>query len=293
MISRFRKYPEEMHLVCPACKKEFTTANGNQIYCRSACRHAASRRKLKNVKQTPAPRKEFEFFTPPPWKHHEVPMAIVTHPERFAYAVDIGDKFGAEAIVVDDGEYGCEYNHLRAWEWLASGSCPWSVVIEDDAVPIPRFRFQMHSALQRAPTPIVSFYLGRNRPPHWQSSIARTVGRGDDACYLRTGHHLLHGVGYAIRTDLIPDMLKFVVDEVSELPIDEAISKWAEFQGHLVSHTWPSLLDHRDGKPIIGDRQDGQDREEARTAWQVNWRDKWEPTVKDVPLPQVLGGPRT
>ena len=226
---------------------------------------------------------------PMPWKYHEVPVAIVTHSTRYQWATEMALETGAEAICLDNTDLGCEVNHLRAWEWLGGGSCPWSVVLEDDALPIPKFRLQLHSALQVAPTPIVGLYLGQSRPPHWQPSIARAIAqtREADACFLRS-RDLLHGVGYAIRTDLIPDLLDYVPHLIrANIPIDEAISAWARDRALGISHTWPSLVDHRDEKTLIT-HHDGQPRTEPRKAWCADWRERWEPTLGEIALPECL-----
>ena len=226
---------------------------------------------------------------PMPWKYHEVPVAIVTHPTRYQWATEMTLETGAEAICLDNISLGCEVNHLRAWEWLGGGSCPWSVVLEDDALPVPKFRLQLHSMLQVAPTPIVGLYLGQSRPPHWQPSIARAIAqtREADACFLRS-RDLLHGVGYAIRTDLIPDLLEHVPHLIrANIPIDEAISIWARDRALGISHTWPSLVDHRDEVTLISHR-DGQPRTEPRKAWHADWRERWEPTLGEIALPECL-----
>jgi len=227
--------------------------------------------------------------TPMPWKYHEVPVAIVTHSKRYHWATEMALETGAEAVCLDNTDLGCEVNHLRAWEWLGGGSCPWSVVLEDDALPVPKFRLQLHSMLQVAPTPIVGLYLGQSRPPHWQPSVARAIAqtREVDACFLRS-RDLLHGVGYAIRTSLIPDLLNYVPNLIrSNIPIDEAISAWARSRALGISHTWPSLVDHRDEKTLIT-HHDGQPRTEPRKAWCADWRERWEPTLGEIALPECL-----
>ena len=268
-------------------------ANTTRKYCRSACRAKAYRDRHPSTPPVIYP----DLYEPPmPWRNHEVPIAVVAHPQRQAQAEALAEEVYAEALLMDiaDRPYGHFVNHLRAWSWLAGGNCPWSMVIEDDAVPlavarrgVESFRWQLHSALRVARTPVVSLYLGRSRPPLWQSSIARAVGQTHlrDACFL-TSSHLLHGVGYAIRTDLIPDMLRSIAPLQHTLAIDEAVSLWARAREHRVSYTWPSLLDHRDGPPVIADRPG--DRSLPRRAWRVDSRRNWEPTAWPIPMPYAL-----
>lgn len=279
---------------CPVCGGPIAPgAPKAQRYCRSACRTKAYR----DRPPTRPPIIYPDLYGPPmPWPPHEVPIAVVAHPQRRAQAEALAEEVYAEALLMDDAErpFGPFVNHLRAWSWLSGGNCPWSMVIEDDAVPLavaPRgpqsFRWQLHAALRAARTPVVSFYLGRSRPPLWQSSIARAVGRTylRDACFF-TSSHLLHGVGYAIRTDLIPDMIQSIAPLQHTLGVDEAVSLWARARAHRVSYAWPSLLDHSDGPSLITDRPG--DRTLPRRAWCVDSREVWGPTALPIPTPHLL-----
>lgn len=271
---------------CLQCNKPFYARDPRQIYCGASCRVMFHRKRGQVIE--PQPWRPEPIPLPMPWRFHEVPVAIVAHPRRRRHLDELALMTNAEAVVVDDDDYGCEVNHLRAWEWLAGGTCPWSVVIEDDALPVERFRYQLHAALKVAPTPIVSLYLGRVRPPHWQASVSQAVGRTmlKDACFL-LAPALLHGVGYAIRTALVPDLLAEVPALVPGLPIDEAISTWARQRGYQISYTWPSLVDHRD-EPSVTTHQDGQPRRSGRVAWCADWRERWEPTLGEITEPRTV-----
>lgn len=279
---------------CPQCDQDFFARNVRQIYCSASCRVTACQKRTQSKKITDHNVRQSQHWlpdpipAPPPWRFHEVPVAIVAHPHRHHHLDELVAATTAEAVILDNQDFGCEVNHLRAWEWLAGGNCPWSVVIEDDALPVQRFRFQLHAALKVAPTPIVSLYLGRSRPPHWQESIAQSVGktRLEDACFL-TASALLHGVGYAIRTALIPDLLASLPGMIKDTPIDEAISSWARQRDYGISYTWPSLLDHRDEGTLI-DHPDGHPRTKPRKAWCADWRERWESTTVEIPTPKRL-----
>lgn len=276
---------------CPQCDNPFYARDSRQIYCSASCRVQACR--SRNEVATLGSWKSRQWLpdpipAPPSWPHHEIPVVIVAHPRRMERVNGIADEIFTEAVVVDDNHYGCEINHLRALEWLAAGNCPWSVVLEDDALPIARFRYQLHAALAVAPTPIVGLYLGRMRPPHWQYRIAEAIGRArlDDVCFLRASA-LLHGVGYAIRTALIPDLLSVLPARIHQIPIDEAITAWAAERGHAISYTWPSLLDHRDEPSLISHR-DGQPRRRGRVAWYADGRKSWQRTWGEIADPELI-----
>lgn len=276
---------------CEYCQEPFSASDPRQIYCNAACRLATYRiRRRENEALERALAKPGEWTPsplpkPPPWRFHEVPVAIVAHPRRDSRPDGLALLTNAEAVVVDDQDYGCEINHLRAWEWLGGGDCPWSVVIEDDAVPVQRFRYQLHAALRVAPTPIVSLYLGRTRPPHWQASIAQAVGATKlaDACFL-TASALLHAVGYAVRTNLIPSLLEEVPEIARTHPIDEAITEWARRHQYRISYTWPSLVDHKDGPSLVS-HKDGHPRRSGRVAWCADWRQDWSSTSAGIADP--------
>ncbi len=148
----------------------------------------------------------------------------------------------------------------------------WCVVLEDDAIPCGAFRRQLNQVLTVATTPIVGLYLGRSYPIAWQRHIAHIA---NDPAHWAISTHLLHGVGTAIRADLVPDMITHVGRQDPEWPIDDSITAWARARGHLVGYTRPSLVDHADQEPIIQQRYDGGQRDQPRTAWAFGTREHW------------------
>jgi hypothetical protein len=84
---------------------------------------------------------------------------------------------------------------------------------------------------------------------------------------------LLHGVGYAIRSDVLPA----VVNYDSGLPADQHISRAIRKLGFQVAYTVPSLVDHADVPPVIVSRPDGDARGPGRVAWRTGVRDIWTP----------------
>lgn len=205
-------------------------------------------------------------------------IGVVAHTSRATQAKKLARDIRADFISIDNGLLGCDGNHEAVLTHLSGLPSTWSVVVEDDATPVDGFRARVHDALILAPSPIVSLYLGRNRPPQWQKRIGAAIAeaREQDASWI-IGTHLLHAVGYAIKTELLPSLLA----HTTTLPVDEHIGHWARSYGHLVSYAIPSLCDHDDG-PTIVDHPDGAPRTPGRKAWTVGTRDHW--TTKAVML---------
>lgn len=204
-------------------------------------------------------------------------IGIVGHVDRLAMVQELAGQTGAECVSIDDGTLGCERNHLKVWQHLADHNTDeWSIVLEDDAIPCTNFRDQLEQALAAAPAPIVSLYLGTGHPVHWQPRIAQAIESAGNANWL-THHKLLHAVGVATRTDLLPLSLN-----TNGVPIDSAISNWAVQQGHQVAYTLPSLVDHTDITSVITKRHNNRARTNPRKAWRHGTRDQW--TQEAVPL---------
>jgi GR25 family glycosyltransferase involved in LPS biosynthesis len=204
---------------------------------------------------------------------------IVAHTSRSLWASDLAHQTNAH-LSIDNGRLGCTQNHLAAWEHHSKfTSADWSVILEDDAMPIPDFLAQTGLALAAAPTDIVSLYLGRQRPPQYQTAIAAAVKRAartNDAWI--TAPNLFHAVGVAIRTPLLSGMLRHVSHIHTGLDIDEAITEWAKYHGRLIGYTMPSLVDHRD-QGTIAHHRDYAPREPGRVAYKTGTRETWDSTV--------------
>jgi hypothetical protein len=163
-------------------------------------------------------------------------VGVVAHHSRLEIGERLADQVNAEFMTVDKGDIGAGRNHEAAWKWLEGGDAKWGVVLEDDAKPVVSFRKQLDLALAAAPFPIVSLYLGRARPPHWQNSIASVIA--SPASWL-LADELLHHVGVAIPTVLIGTMLDAISADSDyvwgKIPIDEAIGRWVRKDGSTVA----------------------------------------------------------
>lgn len=209
-------------------------------------------------------------------------IGVVAHSTRSHEAKTLARTVGADFISFDDGLLGCEGNHETVQQQLAYMPSTWSLILEDDADPILDFRNQVLTALPLSPSPIVSFYLGRQRPPHWQPRIKKALTNAGDASWVQSTH-LLHAVAYAIRTPLLPSLL----DHISTLPADQHITQWARSYGHTVAYTNPSLCDHHD-LPTLVQHQDGAPRPQGRKAWHVGARTEWTSTTVTMGHPNAV-----
>jgi GR25 family glycosyltransferase involved in LPS biosynthesis len=223
-------------------------------------------------------------------------IGVVAHHTRHERATRLAEAIDAEVVSVDYGGLGAGRNHEKCYQWLAESAEPWSVVLEDDAMPVKGFRTQLDGVLKAAPTGLVSLYLGRARPPHWQSSIAQVI-TGDE--HFLTGTELLHHVAVAIQTPMIPSMLNFIRSDAdyrdAKLPIDEAIGRWARAMSIKVSYAHPSIVNHDHTLDTVIKRHVSQHRAETgkrgryeqRKAWAFGSRQQWEPTIAAIPQPAM------
>ena len=196
-------------------------------------------------------------------------IGIVAHISRAQQANRLKDSVDADYLNIDDGTLGGTRNHLTVWHWLHENiGGEWSIVLEDDAVPIADFRAQAAAALSVAPAPIVSFYLGPY-PPHFDPDKERAIVQADDTdSYWIVATVLFHAVAVAIRTDQLGLILDHCANQPA--PIDQAISSYPA----TVAYTWPSLVNHHDG-PTITNHPDGIQRPFSRTAYRTGARGIW------------------
>lgn len=203
-----------------------------------------------------------------------IATGIVGHTTRSTHAEALARATGG-FVALDNGTLGCDRNHLSVLERLEHAPSTWTVVLEDDATVTPAFKDQLRHALPLAPSGVVSLYLGRLRPPQFQHAIAKATVAADaqDASWI-VATRLFHAVGYAIKTPLLASLLDFA----STLPIDEHITAWAQLHGHVISYTWPSLVDHAD-LPTVVSHRDGEPRPPGRVAWRTGSREQWTTTA--------------
>lgn len=194
-------------------------------------------------------------------------IIVCAHPKRERQALALANQVGG-LIVWDEKDDEID-THLRAWQ-LARDARTWATVIEDDAVAVTGFTRHLADALATAeqmyPNPgsaIVSLYVGTSRPD--RRTVSRAVAKAEEtgASWLVSAR-LRWGVGVSVHASQIPSLLTGY--RARKVPSDQRVSDWAERRGIKVLHTYPSLLDHSDGQPLITTRHDGQPRTEQRVA---------------------------
>lgn len=209
---------------------------------------------------------------------NEVTAGVVAHEDRRGRASELHATLSQSyhtGLFLDDGKLGCDYNHLDAWDSTAANAdTGWCMILEDDAEPIPELEFHLGWALWHSPAPIVSLYLGRGRPVHWQRRIGNAM-RFDRPYIVTT--HLLHCVAVAIRTELVCELItdaRTAIDEANK-PIDEALTEAIQARNLPVAYTNPSLVDHAADLPSVAQHRYVEAHPEARVAWAVGVRESW------------------
>jgi len=206
-----------------------------------------------------------------------VSVAVMAHPAREEVAETLARNVGARVTWDrhrDEWETGSRA--LAAYDRFATHH----IVLQDDAVPVPEFRRHAAAAIAQHPDSLISFYLGRSRPPHVQRRIIRATLAADErrAAWI-SDDRLLHGVGIALPIGDIDALLEWC--RIRNLPYDDRIGTWYRAQRRKVMYTWPSLVDHADTETLVR-HLDGQARDQPRVAWRTGTADTWSTEV--IPL---------
>lgn len=226
----------------------------------------------------------------------DIQIGIVGHYTRQDQIKQLAKEVKADSVCLDEGGVGCEENHLRAWRSLAWIGAEWCVVLEDDAVPVSELREELAKMLPHAPTPVVSLYLGRKRPPQYQDSVAQVIGL--DSPFIMTDLYT-HGVGICVKWNFVSSLIAYLElrkrrveeDLEEQLPIDELIAEWVQGKGLEITFTNPSLVNHADGPTVLdfhpsrSKEEDMSTREPGRVAWRFGTRESWEGDSIRLPAP--------
>lgn len=192
----------------------------------------------------------------------QVSFIVVGHHARREQAEKLAESLAAY-LLVDENDFGANWNHRRALEW-AAGQNNLVVVVEDDALPVEGFQPLATEWLSRFPDSLISFYLGTGRPPQYQLEIATKLIAADrERADHITMQRLVHAVCYSVPPKLIPKVLaRWDVSKPADYAVGDAC-------GGPVIYPCNSLVDHADGLPVEK-HPDRQPRRERRRAWRLH-----------------------
>lgn len=167
-----------------------------------------------------------------------VGIAIQAHPNRRALAEGLARQLSAP-IAWSRSEGDVWDTHRRA-RMLCDPAAEWNLVIQDDAILAPRFLERLEGALVG---PITSLFFRRRRK-YPELNAAAEAGLDAGGC---SWPELLWGVGVAIRTELVPDMVATgdCIKDIGADRDDERVSRWAQKRGYATWYALPSLVNHR------------------------------------------------
>lgn len=194
----------------------------------------------------------------------QIKFAVIGHHSREQQARALAYQIGPAAhVMIDPDSHGAAWNHRRALEWASEQDCR-VVIIEDDAIPVPRFVALIAGWLERFPDSLCSFYLGTGRPPQYQLQIVERLIVADKtyADYI-TLPRLIHGVCYSVPP---PHIARVLSRWDSSKPADYAVG---DAYGGSVIYPCYSLVDHADGASVER-HPDGSSRSERRKAWRLH-----------------------
>lgn len=197
-----------------------------------------------------------------------ISIGIISDSRRKGMGARLADRVGADFLSVDDGSLGCTQNHARAWRQHATNPADWNLNLEDDAVPVEKFRDQLDKALEVAPTPIVSLYLGGgyigDNLTEALLGNASTIG----AHWAVAHGTILHAVALAVRREILAPMIEYLGTRTEA--VDSTLSSWALSNSYQISYSIPSLVDHADEKSLVT-----KYRRTPRRAFLTGQRDEW------------------
>lgn len=186
-------------------------------------------------------------------------IIIVAHHSRFSLANKLANDLDAK-IFLDEENRGANWNHHQIIEYLHNEKKS-GIVMEDDAIPVSNFKKYAQEWIDRFPDKIISFYLGRGRPPQYQSLIKSKIDKAiiEGMDYI-TLQNLIHGVSYYIPSSLTKNILR---GWDNALPADFAIGK--AYARNVIYPVY-SLVEHSDIQSVEK-HPDGKIRTETRKAW--------------------------
>jgi len=184
-------------------------------------------------------------------------IGVVSHISRQGMGDSLVDRVCADLIYRDQtcppSIAGCAGNHARVLKDLHRMATPgeWSVVLEDDAIPVENFRNELKRALLKCDGELVGLYLGTGNPSGaTQQSICPAVIEclGRDASWI-VAKWFISTVGYAVHSSRLASLVAALPDMSG--PVDNRINEWSQTEGVETWYCQPSLVDHHDESSTI------------------------------------------
>ena len=170
-------------------------------------------------------------------------IAVQMHESRVGFRPYLVERLGEVPFCVDEG---AGFWPTCREAWLAfDPDAVFHVVVQDDAIVCDDFR-------QRAEERLVvdmphSFYWGARVALRDVARAALPAGYVD--------HQLRWSVAVCLPTRLIADFIAFGDAYVPPGIQQDQMKRWLLARGLQVRYVLPSLVDHRDGRSVIGDRE--------------------------------------
>jgi GR25 family glycosyltransferase involved in LPS biosynthesis len=197
-----------------------------------------------------------------------ISIGVISDTRRKDMGVRLADLVDADFLSVDDGSLGCTQNHARAWQRHATNPAEWNLNLEDDAVPVEQFRDQLDKALEVAPTPIVSLYLGGGYIGDYLTGALLDNASAIGAHWAVAHGAILHAVALAVRKEILAPMTEYLGTQTDA--VDSMLSTWALSNSYEIGYSIPSLVDHADEKSLVT-----KYRRSPRKAFLTGRRDEW------------------
>ncbi len=198
-------------------------------------------------------------------------VVVVAHPARRPAAEELAADLAAH-LVVDEHQHGEWPTHARALTWAGEQDATHALIVQDDAVPVPRLLGHVAAAVDAHPDGPIGLYVGRSCPRPAQ--VERAVRQADEvgASWLEA-NTLLWGVATVLPVQDLPPLLAWC--RRVRLPYDQRLGSWYRNQQRPVRYTWPSLVNHADWPSLTG----GRARRPARVAWRAAEPASWDGPV--------------
>jgi len=202
------------------------------------------------------------------WPTLAISIGVISDTRRKDMGEKLSGLIDADFLSVDDGSLGCAQNHARAWRQHAAKSADWNLNLEDDAVPVEQFRDQLDRALEVAPTPIVSLYLGGGYIGDYLTRALLDDASAIGAHWAVAHGAILHAVALAVRREVLAPMIEYLGTRTDA--VDSMLSTWALSNSYKIGYSIPSLVDHADEKSLVT-----KYRRSPRRAIITGRRDEW------------------